>query len=592
MKIKNFLNSVKTGNRSFKDLRTGKLSETMQFTGILDRVKSRNLTDKVKGLHTGKLSKNKRVWGLEICDRELKATKVKWHDGKLLVEVFDRIDYATMNQGAESANSKLIENAISTFVKRNHIEKSDKIVVSLPAKMVLSRFVSFPPMKKSYITEAIKYELQKQIPFDPSEIVWDFHQFGNSNKSDKGPEVGIFATKKENVYNLLSGLSAIKSNIESIQINPIAIYNLMQHIFKQDEDVFVVNVGKENTDFIVVGKTKYWNRSIPIAEISTELIQEIQRSIGYYVSIAKDAKPETVFLMGEGLADDKKAKFIEENLEGKVNFLNLLDRITISEDADSSPLDKKSIDSYGVAVGLAVQGLEISKIKINLLPSEYMRERQKPKQKELARILVVLLFLGLLTQGVKNYVSWKILSKDVDIVNSTQDRVRKLERLYKEVEQKVKKEESELLTLNSLGTQGNFWIEAIHNIVNSMPENVYLLSLKSIRGNSYAEDKSKEKGSAGKKGNSNPVNKKVLIMTMKGESYEPSMQYLEKNVKEPIENLKLFENLTPAFMNVEFVKDSVHHVELLNKNGSEVSGINKDIRPIAFELRWIVNNIN
>ncbi len=531
---------------------------------------------------------------MEIGDSELKATRVKFQDGKLLVEAVDRIGISTLNQSATSKNAEVIEKAIKTFLTRNSIEKSERIVVSLPAKMVLSRFVSFPPMKKGQITNAIKYELQKQVPFDPSEIVWDYHQFNDDPKSGKGPEIGIFATKKENIYTVLSGLSPIKSNIESIQINPIAIYNLIQLLFKQDEDVFVVNVQKENTDFIVTGKSKYWNRSIPISEMNMDLVREIHRSIGYYVSVAKGVKPEKMYLMGDGLKDDDKVKFVGENFDGEVHFLNLLDKINIAKDIGSSVLTKTTINGFGTAVGLSVQGLGLSKIKINLLPEEYIRERQKPRQKEMIAAVVFLLFLGLLTQGIKDYVFSRSLSSEMATINKTQTKVKDFERTYKSVESRCKQEEEKLQVLTTIGNKGDFWIESISSIIDIMPEKVHLLSLNSSMQDSYMDGVDNQKGSARKKGRGKSVGAvgKVLVMSMKGESYEPSMQYLEDNVKIPIEELKLFQNEVPAFKGVEFVKGSVHHVKSLGQNGSGDLAIAQNVRPIAFELRWVVNTIN
>ena len=116
--------------------------------------------------------------------------------------------------------------------------------------------------------------------------------------TDSGVKTGLFATKKENIYSLLPSLAPIRVNLDAIQITPIAIYNLVHLSSDSDEDVIVVNVEQGNTDFIVVGRSKYWNRSIPISEVNTTLIREIQRSIGYYVSVTKGTKPETLYLMG------------------------------------------------------------------------------------------------------------------------------------------------------------------------------------------------------------------------------------------------------------------------------------------------------
>ena len=80
----------------------------------------------VKYFRSGKRAKSKSAWGLEIGDSELKATKVKLHNGKLLVEAIDRVEISTMNQSAATTNAEIVENAINNFVTRNEIEKSEK----------------------------------------------------------------------------------------------------------------------------------------------------------------------------------------------------------------------------------------------------------------------------------------------------------------------------------------------------------------------------------------------------------------------------------------------------------------------------------
>jgi type IV pilus assembly protein PilM len=95
------------------------------------------------------LSGDKTAWGLEIGNSEIKAVKASSRDGKLFIEAIDRIDYSS--QGDEIALKKpdLIEEAVAIFKERNLINKSDKIIVSLSGKMILSRFLTLPPIKKN-----------------------------------------------------------------------------------------------------------------------------------------------------------------------------------------------------------------------------------------------------------------------------------------------------------------------------------------------------------------------------------------------------------------------------------------------------------
>ncbi|KKL27245.1 hypothetical protein LCGC14_2387110, partial [marine sediment metagenome] len=525
------------------------------------------------------------AWGLEIGDKELKAAKVGFRNGKLFVEAIDRFEYSSIKQEMTVGESELTEEAVNVFKKRNLISASDKIVASISGRMALLRFVSLPPMKKRRLADAMKYELRKQIPFEPSEIIWDSHRFVGGRTGDKGIEVGIFATKKENIYNLLPSLAPIKMNLTAIQTIPVAIYNLIQMSSDLEEDVIVVNVGDGSTDFIVIGKSKFWNRSISISEINIDFVREIQRSMGYYLSRAKDAKPENIFLMGEVFKDDEKIKFINENFGGKVTLLDLFDKIKISEDADQSVLNEKTILGFEAAVGLAVQGLDLGEININLLPSDYIRERHVPKQRALTVVITILIFLSLLVQSIKYYTASITLSKYSDTVNSTLNEVKRLKRVYRNTGKKVEGEEKKLRALRSIGTQGAFWTEVVRKVIDIMPEKVYLLSMKSLRDFSSTDEEGKKSTPKDADGP-----KRELIMSIKGESYDPKMSYIEEMVKKPLEDLKLFGQQVPAFRNVEFVQGSVRHVDTLKKESkSEDLNVDQKIRPIAFEIRWVVN---
>ncbi|GAX61413.1 Tfp pilus assembly protein PilN [Candidatus Scalindua japonica] len=294
-----------------------------------------------KGFSAIGLSGNKSAWGLEICDSSIKAVKASFRDGQLFVEAIDRIGFLSQDHERSLKKPELIEHAIGVFKERNLISKSDKVIVSLSGKMILSRFFTLPPIKQNRIGDALKFELRKQVPFEPEEIVWDYQQFVDDGTENRGVKIGLFATKKENIFGLLPGLAPIRVNLDAIQITPIAIYNLVSLGSDSSEDAIVINVEQGNTDFIVVGKSKYWNRSIPISEVNMTLIREIQRSIGYYISVSKGTKPKTLYLMGDVFEDDEKIKFVDENLESEVRFLDLLDNIRIVKDFDHPVITKK-----------------------------------------------------------------------------------------------------------------------------------------------------------------------------------------------------------------------------------------------------------
>jgi Tfp pilus assembly PilM family ATPase len=525
--------------------------------------------------------------------------KASSRDGELFVEAIDRIDYSSLNYEITPKKPELIERAVGSFKERNLINKSDKIIISLSGKMILSRFFTLPPIKKSRIGDALKFELRKQVPFEPDEIVWDYQSFDGEGTTNKGVKIGLFATKKENIYDLLPSLAPIRVNLDAIQVTPIAIYNLVHLGSDLNEDAIVINVEQGNTDFIVVGRSRYWNRSIPISEVNMTLIREIQRSMGYYVSVSKGTKPEILYLMGDVFEDDNKIKFVDENLESKVQFLDLLDKIRMVKDFDHPALTKNNIYGFETALGLALQGLNLGEIKINLLPPDYVKERQVSRRKVIACVVTIGIFLSFFTQSIKDYLLWKPLSNSVDTVTRILNEANRLERTFKSIEKKVKAEEGNLHLWESMGDQGHFWIEVINKIINTIPEDVYLLSIESLWGIPEAgkKERTSSKDFFGKKGAMTSKNidtsKEVLIIRIKGESYAPEVSYIDEKVKKPIANLTMSDQKIPAFSDVRLVKGSVYHVAVPDKKDMEKDTAG-DIKstPICFELQCIVDSLN
>jgi hypothetical protein len=317
--------------------------------------------------------------------------------------------------------------------------------------------------------------------------------------------------------------------------------------------------------------------------------------MGYYASVSKGTKPKILYLMGDVFEDDNKVQFVDEKLEGKVQFPDLLDKIGMVKDFAQSSLVKQNIYGFETALGLALQGLNLGEININLLPDDYVKERQISRQKNFAYVIAIAIFLSFFTQSIKDYLLWKPLSNSVETVTATLNEANRLERVFKSIEKKVKAEEGNLHLWESMGEQGHFWIEALNKIINTIPENVYLLSVESLWGIPEAGNKERtsSKDFFGGEGATTSKNidtsREVLIIRIKGESYAPEVSYIEEKVKNPIANLTLSDQEIPAFSDVRLVKGSVCHVAIPDKKDTA-----DDIKstPICFELECIVDSLN
>ncbi|MDF1662835.1 MAG: hypothetical protein P1V97_13745, partial [Planctomycetota bacterium] len=98
---------------------------------------------------------------------------------------------------------------------------------------------------------------------------------------------------------------------------------------------------------------------------------EVHRSISFFKSQAGDLKPSRMLLLGDGAKLKNIRGFFEKELGFKVQKFTKLeqDKFVVGESVDFDVL-KKHILSFGVALGLGVQGVGLSTTKLNLLPQE------------------------------------------------------------------------------------------------------------------------------------------------------------------------------------------------------------------------------
>lgn len=369
------------------------------------------------------MASNRPVWGIEIGQCALKALKLRAvGDGTVEALAFDVVEHEKILSQPDAEPDVLIKAAIEKFVSRNEWQKDD-IVIGVPGQQTFARFVKMPPVDMKKIGEMVRYEAEQQIPFDMNDVVWDYHVFQTKDSPDV--EVGIFAMRRDLIRKHLDNFSAVGIAPLAIQTNPSALYNFCRFEAREDigpnQATVIVDVGCQNTDLIIVEANSAWTRNIPLGgnnftdalvkafklsfakaeelkcaagnsrharqifqamrPIFADLVAEIQRSIGFYGSTHRDIELKKVLACGNAFQLPGLQKYLENNLtiEGGVQKVEALKRVAIAPNLNAEQFNEKAL-GFGVAYGLALQGLGLSAIQANLLPPELARQAMWKKK--------------------------------------------------------------------------------------------------------------------------------------------------------------------------------------------------------------------
>ncbi|MHC4236522.1 MAG: type IV pilus assembly protein PilM, partial [Planctomycetota bacterium] len=352
------------------------------------------------------------VWGIDVGKCALKAVRLRAADDeKVELLASDYIAHAKILSQPDANRDELVANALEKFLSRNDIT-SDQVVVAVPGQHTLARFSKLPPVDDKKIPEIVRYEADQQIPFDIDEVIWDFQTF----KEEESPEleVGIFAMKRELIREYLMHFENAGIEPIVVQAAPLALYNTVAFDgLLGDDTTTLLDIGAENTDLVVCTPHSLWTRTIPLGgnnftealvksfklsfskaenlkqsaasskyarqifqamrPIFADLVQELQRSIGFYTSTHREAKISKCLAMGNAFKLPGLQKYLQQNLSITVERPDSFKMIHPSA-AVNAPQFAEQLLSFGVAYGLAIQGLGLGRISSSLLPAEIAKQ--------------------------------------------------------------------------------------------------------------------------------------------------------------------------------------------------------------------------
>ena len=353
----------------------------------------------------------KTVWGIDVGQCALKALKLQWRDGKLRALGFDVIEHAKILSQPDADEQALIRSALAKFLSRNSI-KGSTLVISVPGQASFTRFIKLPPVEMKKIPEIVRYEARQQIPFNLEDVVWDYQTISPPSAGPREVEVGIFAMKRDIVADYVSDFLAMKIEPDIVQMSPVALYNFLRYDRKDLKGATIlIDVGAENTNLVIADGDRVWIRNIPLGgnnftaalakefklpfskaenlkrhaaeskharqvfqamrPVFGDLLTEIQRSIGYYTSLHRDSRIESVVAMGNAFRLAGLTKFISQNLGVEVLKAESFPSLGDAE-ALGAPLFRENVLSFGVVFGLAIQGCGLATIGTSLMPPEIL----------------------------------------------------------------------------------------------------------------------------------------------------------------------------------------------------------------------------
>lgn len=394
------------------------------------------------------------AWGIDIGQSALKAIKLQYVEstGQVMAAAFDYVQYPKILTQPDAVPEEIIHDAMKTFLSRNKLE-GEQVAMAVPGQTSLTRFIQLPPVEAKKVHQIVQYEARQQIPFALEDVVWDYQKLGSGIEEGGfllDAEVGLFAMKRDALAQAMRPYVQHKVELELIQIAPLALYNVLCYdelgqrpgVPEDDADfVITLDMGCDNTTLMVSNGKKIWVRNVPIGgnhftraltkemklsfakaellkcnatksedpravfqalrPVFNDFVSEIQRSIGFFSSVNRQAKIGKVLGLGNGFKLAGLQKFLQQNLQYDVERPDVYKALA-GDAVINSPMFADNVLSFAVPYGLALQLVGQTAIKTTLLPPEITRERIIRRKKPWAVATAATLLLGTAVATIGN----------------------------------------------------------------------------------------------------------------------------------------------------------------------------------------------
>ncbi|HLO41653.1 MAG TPA: type IV pilus assembly protein PilM [Phycisphaerales bacterium] len=361
-------------------------------------------------------------WGIEIGAYAVKALKLEVADQNVNVLDYAIIPHAKVLSTPGVDQNDVVRVTLGTLVAQWDLSKA-AIAISVPGQASLARFAKLPPVEPRRVPDIVKFEAAQQIPFPLDQVEWDYQTFVSPDSPDI--EVGIFAITRERIMDRLLQLQDVGITPDHVTLSPIAAFNAMafdKQFTEKTPGTVLLDIGTTSTDVVVADAGRVWVRTVPLGghhftealvnafklsypkaeklkkevesgtnnskhiaqamrPVFSDLAQEVQRSIGYYQSLHKDAKLTRLIGMGSTFLMPGIRKFLKQQLSASVGPMEVMrveefDRLKLTGLGDERRAEefRNNLVSMTTCYGLALQGLGMNTVNANLMPVEIIRK--------------------------------------------------------------------------------------------------------------------------------------------------------------------------------------------------------------------------
>ena len=132
----------------------------------------------------------------------------------------------------------------------------------VPGNRLLTKFLTVPVVEGDGQGRTIAYEVQQNLPYELSDVVWDAQELSNDGVE---LEVVVVAVKSEEVENFCRIAPEANLQVENVGAGSVLDLNTFRAAVGDSAgETLLLNVGARSTNISLIGGSKFFTRNVPL----------------------------------------------------------------------------------------------------------------------------------------------------------------------------------------------------------------------------------------------------------------------------------------------------------------------------------------
>lgn len=368
-------------------------------------------------------NKNLRAFGLDISDSSVKIALLE-RTGKIIrprslaAKIFPRNIVAKDSIREPEKLAEIIKQTVKET--KPHSINTPYVIASLPESKSFVRVFDLPPMKKSEVDEAVRWEAEQHIPLAANQVEMDWKILNGEEKKEKKKLFGKKEEAGSRSYRILltaspkDTIGPIVNVLKMADLQPVALeiesFSTARSCLSekmQAKGVLVVDIGTNRTGFSIINKgiieftsslayagldvskniikqTGYSFAEAEKAKIENgldkekqdprvlmameeslgKIVQEIKNTVRYFIEdnrqVQNTGKIDQILMCGGTARMSGLVSYFSQHIDIPIQLANPWVNIYDPQSKNLPPISKKDSLSFNTVIGLALRGLDFS----------------------------------------------------------------------------------------------------------------------------------------------------------------------------------------------------------------------------------------